>query len=189
MSVIFGEAIAELVELESSLWDWSTEEYHIEARKDEAWDRIHQKLLQRKSCTSKLGQVVSMDDGIYSSAVVMEFFQELQKCRVPVHTRIGFAKAIAGFYEFLNVYIDAGGSAVIKWPHINIFAFEALMFYIVQCNTARNEVIYKTKFKRVFDFSEKGYAQTGLRRNLDGDGGKKELGRCLSTNQVPQSSP
>ncbi|CAJ0598512.1 unnamed protein product [Cylicocyclus nassatus] len=37
----------------------------------------------------------------------MEFFQELQKCRVPVHARIGFAQAVASFYNFINVYIDA----------------------------------------------------------------------------------
>ncbi|CAJ0598449.1 unnamed protein product [Cylicocyclus nassatus] len=194
----------------------------------------------------RLGQTVSMDDGIYSSAVVMEFFQELQKCRVPVKTRLGFAQAIASFYDFLNVYIDAAAStfrlpavaqarsrisyvieglrnelrslssyrAVRQAPakehepyvvaraiakHRDILAtlrciynkfgrtefisrvqynyfLGALMFYIIQCNTARNEVVYKMRFGSIVDFSEMGHAQTGLRRiELDVDGDKKEL--------------
>ncbi|VDN19258.1 unnamed protein product [Cylicostephanus goldi] len=187
-----------------------------------------------------------MDDGIYSSAILFEFFSKLQKSRIPVETRMSFAKAIAGFYDFLSVHIDAAAGKqrlpaitqgrdriahilrklreegkslssyrAIRQPAVkeyepyavaraiatdesirstlhsiyrqfgrtdNItrrqynYFLGALMFYIVQCNTARNEVIYKMRYGSIVDFNEQGLAHTGLRPvELDVQSGPKEL--------------
>ncbi|KAK6732881.1 hypothetical protein RB195_016949 [Necator americanus] len=55
-----------------------------------------------------LGRIVTMDDAIFSSGILLSFFETIQKAKVPVTTRKGFTKALSTWYHFLLLVRNTG---------------------------------------------------------------------------------
>ncbi|KAK6732898.1 hypothetical protein RB195_016959 [Necator americanus] len=56
----------------------------------------------------RLGRIVTMDDAIFSSGILLSFFETIQKAKVPVTTRKGFTKALSTWYHFLLLVRNTG---------------------------------------------------------------------------------
>ncbi|KAK6767357.1 hypothetical protein RB195_026561 [Necator americanus] len=201
----------------------------------------------------RLGRQISMDDAIYSSAILLHFFEVLKRNGVPTTTRMGFVKALASFYEFLRVnmgsdkgqdrlqelkqashrarhilsklksedkklqsyrgvlpsrkpqkpeepycvaraivthtrvieemkriYVEYERSLTISSGNYNYYT-GALMSYIVHCNTARNECVYKMLYGSVFPPADRESSDTPPRSGVQkatipsGDGESEEF--------------
>lgn len=58
--------------------------------------------------TFRYGQVISIEDALFSFEIAPPFFAHMKRDGVHVETRIAFAMALAKFYESLSPYVDAG---------------------------------------------------------------------------------
>ncbi|KAK5986385.1 hypothetical protein GCK32_000360 [Trichostrongylus colubriformis] len=56
----------------------------------------------------RYGETVTLDDAIYSFAIIEEFFHRMQEAHVPVSVRSLFAKAILSFYKFIDMNMGPG---------------------------------------------------------------------------------
>ncbi|KAK6736945.1 hypothetical protein RB195_019565 [Necator americanus] len=183
----------------------------------------------------RLGRIVTMDDAIFSSGMLLSFFETIQKAKVPVTTRKGFIKALSTWYHFLLLVLNTGmgqqrlaeveqaryrvkdildrmkGEEKIQVSFRGVlprrqrkaetlycvvrmivahnrvlnamreiysefadthnlerreynYFMGALMAYIVHCNTARNECIYKMMYGSIYPPSDREPSETGLQK-------------------------
>lgn len=56
----------------------------------------------------RYGEPISIDDALFSYEIASEFFARTKRIGVPVENRIGFAKALTKFFNFLNIFMDSG---------------------------------------------------------------------------------
>lgn len=80
----------------------------------------------------RYGEPISIDDALFSYEIASEFFARTKRIGVPVENRIGFAKALTKFFNFLNIFMDSGRgaerSAALKC------AMDTMSYYVEELN-------------------------------------------------------
>ncbi|VDP28228.1 unnamed protein product [Heligmosomoides polygyrus] len=135
---------------------------------------VERYMLATMRSRGRYGEPISIDDALFSYEIASEFFARTKRIGVPVENRIGFAKALTKFFNFLNIFMDSGEEgtpycavrAILDHHRIDEkinsimqgfesgeliyidynYVMSARMAYIVHSNAARNEVVYKVRY-------------------------------------------